>query len=915
MSIPSNREQASIIRRLISEDSFKEGEKAYIISNSWFSKWKTAVGYDTGQSTNSTISKIDNNSLLSNGVLKKALSESFDYVVLTRKVWNQFIKWYGGGPPIPIQVDYDPNQQKYVPVTRLTSINILFDQNKKTFQISKYKTIGDLKKQVCKSFSVPYESYKIFEIWDGKKDAKLDEKKVISQLCLKDGTTLLLDTTESQDTIHSSRSAINSKNLNINSNNNLKKATFQKSEPVKLTQMHSQPLQTQSQTQFSKWLSASDQTIRQDPIKSSPSRPAATVRRQLSSQNDLFASENSENDLSQFQGQNRGQIRLQAHSSSPINIGSSGICGLTNLGNTCFFNSALQCILHSHLLIDYIRSGKFKSDLAPKNPLGTKCQLVNAFSSLVHKIYDQKVTIEAPKEILSVLSFYAPHFAGFAQQDAHELLIFLLDLLHEDMNRAKQNYVKPLPHQQKSSENSSKEQEDIRGDGTNDLVVAEKAWAYYKSKNDSIIVDLFHGLIRSQLICPTCSNKVVIFEPFVTLSLPIPGPMTKSPVFLFVPYDPKQPKVRMSLPLTFGVNTTCFRQNLNAEIGRNFNIALCIRSRTTGNFEWTNVLPSSNSTDLIVFEIPDVKNTSYALSSITVNRRKSGFSFFSWFNDPPQLLDDLLLIPISKSYVEKNELEEAVSKRIEYLWDTNDREVVNIDHDFIEFASSMEPFQTDVQKKFSVEIVTTFFDRSQVFEKNKIFPFILTKTIKITLNPAFMKDYYGFNWNNLLRPVKNVEPKNTESVAPTLENCIKQFCVPTVLDENNMWYCPHCKQFVRANKKTSIWSLPRCLVFQFKRFSQFYNTFKKREGKIDFPSEIDFEQFIKGPIDKTKTKYRLYAVCEHYGSMSGGHYVAHAYVDEKKHWYLFNDSSCRTSSENDAHNEAAYLLFYERIEE
>jgi ubiquitin C-terminal hydrolase len=37
--------------------------------------------------------------------------------------------------------------------------------------------------------------------------------------------------------------------------------------------------------------------------------------------------------------------------------------------------------------------------------------------------------------------------------------------------------------------------------------VAEEAWRVYKQRNDSIIVDLFHGQYRSSLVCPVC-NKV-----------------------------------------------------------------------------------------------------------------------------------------------------------------------------------------------------------------------------------------------------------------------------------------------------------------------------------------------------------------------------------------------------------------------
>lgn len=52
--------------------------------------------------------------------------------------------------------------------------------------------------------------------------------------------------------------------------------------------------------------------------------------------------------------------------------------------------------------------------------------------------------------------------------------------------------------------------------------VASEAWETYKKRNDSVILDLFHGLLKSTVVCPECPKVSVTFDPFCYLSLPLP---------------------------------------------------------------------------------------------------------------------------------------------------------------------------------------------------------------------------------------------------------------------------------------------------------------------------------------------------------------------------------------------------------
>ena len=188
-------------------------------------------------------------------------------------------------------------------------------------------------------------------------------------------------------------------------------------------------------------------------------------------------------------------------------IQDAGQVGLQNIGNTCFMNSALQCLSNTRLLTQYFLSKMYVSDLNQDNPLGMKGEIAYQYASLLREIWSKCEGSIVPKQFKRTLSKFAPQFVGMRQHDSQELLAFLLDGLHEDLNRVK---VKPYVEQ---IDDANKPEEEV----------AQEAWNYHLSRNNSIIVDLFHGMYKSRLMCPnrSCQHVSVTFDPFMYLSLPL----------------------------------------------------------------------------------------------------------------------------------------------------------------------------------------------------------------------------------------------------------------------------------------------------------------------------------------------------------------------------------------------------------
>ncbi|KAH8704599.1 hypothetical protein GQ44DRAFT_777964 [Phaeosphaeriaceae sp. PMI808] len=550
--LPTLDEQVTKVM-IMMQAQLHERQEGYVISEKWLERVWARTSENSGrpqefskEATQGPIGPVDNSGLVDVDALQddlmdqsgedfiplsKAVAMGQDYEVLPTKAWELVISWYGLKEGTPVIRRYAQNT-----VPDKSSENLEYELSPPILTIRKVRnappTIAEHSKVAEKIVASRYESYLTF-LEAAKKAAGIDlNNKVRVWRILSTAQSDVPQETLPSGMLTPDASPRDGSPVAPTPNSRVKLimdiASFNS-----LTHGSERELITgkdeKANEEFNELLTLAGAGLTQDQIIvleehdekgeyiSDASKATSKSRAGTQANKGLQSIPNSGRSTPTGGALTRGKTR---------NGKVRGHVGLANLGNTCYMNSALQCLRSVEELSMYFLSNKWKAEINVDNPIGHKGAIAKVYAGLLGGIYDLgAVSSFSPKNFKQTLGKANSLFSGYGQQDSQEFVSWLVDALHEDLNRV---HKKPYRENPDSDDNTFRDPEAIKELG-------EIYRDNHKARNNSVAMDLFSGFYKNTMVCPDCDKVSITFDPYSQLTLQLPIEQTWTHTITYIP--------------------------------------------------------------------------------------------------------------------------------------------------------------------------------------------------------------------------------------------------------------------------------------------------------------------------------------------------------------------------------------------
>lgn len=630
--------------------------------------------------------------------------------------------------------------------------------------------------------------------------------------------------------------------------------------------------------------------------------------------------------------------------------------GLSNLGNTCFFNAVVQNLSQTQLLkqmLNKVAEEKISlsilcavsSDLEPLPvQLEQPGSLTLAMCQLLNEIQESKREVVTPRELFTQVCKKAVRFKGYQQQDSQELLRYLLDGMRaEEIKRVNSGILAAL---KKSGKSTDSEQ-------SKTLIMD-----YEKEVPKNFIDQVFGGETTSTIMCQECKTVSLVKEMFLDLSLPVSdvayskknqnkGPQKSSEVRQKGRDSPVE-LTNGSEDMSTGAGSKHQQRKAKKQAKKQ---AKNQRKQQTFDGKPTlNNIPDQTTVESSQSDHADCQSTEKVengtLSEEPIGEDQPAKTDLQeqdheYKQEEEEEKDDCETLPTSEVTNRYTSLSEEQNTVDGFLEDDQLSKVEQGAGDVSDSCKSTEEKDQLAEDLEHMSLNNAFID-SEDGE-------IDMESEKVTEK---VKEYTVVNQDPELAFSTLATRMTPEKQDCSVQSCLFQFTEVEHLTENNSLLCVTCtkrqissktsegskkKVYTDALKQMLISSPPPVLTLHLKRFQQIGYSVCKVNRHVSFPPILDLAPFCALNCTSvtegdTQVLYSLYGIVEHSGTMRSGHYTAYVKTqpscpsephngmaaqgqaeDRKGSWFHVSDSSVHPVIESKVQSSQAYLLFYERL--